>query len=824
MLQHRCTCMCSFDLALPAPFRYSSNKVECTFFVAHEWSGIMTYIEQTSYFKGPKRPIFIEIIHGASQWAESWYTFGNITTIADILTNTEERRQWDHADWVIYTSYYIQNYIRSEWGNRKDESAIVIPNLVPSHLTQKPTYNMTKTRNLCFAGMMTRRKGYDRFINILCGYTGTQKVVGHVFAKIIHKEVEWARNLCNATFVFHGPVTTSELWPTIRGLNGMLMFMSRHDNQPMVPLEAGFNGVPTMSSPTGGFREIIENADKVIMPDVPTMIKTLNTVLESQDVTFMVPRLNTDPKNALKRWKDMLVFALNNHRQDGIPDFPNSRHIEIHDAAKWNESDHCVDETYAGFIVLYHADSWMPMANLTQYIHDYVSSLPLAHLQDIILPDWQFKNGTRGLAWEPFMWMQFGWKSCFPSTPIVMSEHAFCQWKDYVATTGGGKPPLHPDTILPHIGIWATNANMRTKRVHEPWFTLKNNIVDARDCIWDNMQVALHYDPWSITYKREYNTTRRIIRRCVTEQEKTVSIVTKRKRDKWLRTALKPMACGRNRTDGMSTLQDQLSAECFSYCIRHPSHELPNHGWIFNMYEDCWWYTVDMTASRLCRPYLSSLQRNIFPWEGHIPSPNIDVVSLATRHIGADFKNLSCAEQPLIKDVEEQLLAPHPRNLSQLNVKLEAVVPGQPQNLTRLFGSNATLGQKCVAFCAPIVEETWFKSAIVPRGCGPDPSAGMVCCSTNLVGSGPHQNLAPNWQIHMRTLLICTLKPERKGVVHMCVFVSVCVCVHMCVIMCVCVRVHRRERRRKGCCVHIQRYRCYRCYYLVFGHRFSTMQ
>ena len=439
------------------------------------------------------------------------------------------------------TRYYIQNYIRSEWGHIKDEKAVVIPNMVPKYLKQHDTYIMSETRNLCFAGMMTKRKGYDRFINIICGYSGTKKIVGHVFAKLIYSQMDWAKAQCNASIVFHGPVTTSILWPAVRKMKGMLLFMSRHDNQPMVPLEAGFYGIPVMSSPTGGFREIIRNAPKVIMPDVPTMIKTLNTVLEDPDVRFMVPRLNKDPLQALDRWQDTLLLAKRSHRDHVIAEYPIQRHFEVVDAKRWNESDHCVDETYAGYMILYHSDSWIMDANLTATLAAYVDAQPLIHMMDILLLDWKFKNGTMGFSWEPFMYMQFGWKSCLPSVPIVLSEHAYCQWKAWHIRTAGGRI-LHADHIIPHIGIWvcdhgafltllvlavplcfcahcpvagaphhetdpagltphagrfvaapqATNHNMRTKRVHKPWFTLKNNIVDPRDCFWDNVHVVSH--------------------------------------------------------------------------------------------------------------------------------------------------------------------------------------------------------------------------------------------------------------------------------------------------------------------------------------------
>ena len=55
--------------------RFRDNDVKCTFFVTHEWSGIATYMQQNNYPTLTARPIFVDIIHGASQWAESWSGF-----------------------------------------------------------------------------------------------------------------------------------------------------------------------------------------------------------------------------------------------------------------------------------------------------------------------------------------------------------------------------------------------------------------------------------------------------------------------------------------------------------------------------------------------------------------------------------------------------------------------------------------------------------------------------------------------------------------------------------------------------------------------------
>ena len=202
---------------------------------------------------------------------------------------------------------YMMNYTQSEWGNDLDSVSFVIPNLLPAMNgnATMPAYKMTTVPNLIYVGVLGFRKGFDTFVELVCMCNKYRNVAAHVFAGLNAAMQENATASCNAQFVFHGTKKSSEMWGMIRELQGLLLFTSRHENLPMVPLEAAVNNVPVIASPSGGLAEVLANAKEIIML-TPTQMWTKLKDLFEDDPTASQSHKSI-PRPFFSKWRKIWI-------------------------------------------------------------------------------------------------------------------------------------------------------------------------------------------------------------------------------------------------------------------------------------------------------------------------------------------------------------------------------------------------------------------------------------------------------------------------------------------------------------------------------------
>ena len=395
----------------------------------------------------------------------------------------------------------MQNYIRSEWGSSNDRQSYVIPNLLPKATTSYERYMLDDVRQAVYVGMMGERKGFDIFINIMCMFSGKGNVGAHVFAKKVPEWMEKAEK-CDIKWVFHGAVKAKVMWATIRKVHGILLFTSRHENLPMVPLEAAFMNVLALSTPSGGLQEVVGNADVVIFTSIEDMVVRLKEIIADGGKSAPIPVIGDNVLKAGAVWRDMLKRTLAFHKNDFRPRYQLPRKIELIHVHHWNDTDTCIDRTYGGYIALYDPRTWSPIHDLESQLQEFIKRSP--PIMDMVISQFRLSDGQLGYAYEPILLTQWNWVSCLPSVPILVSEHLFCEWKKWQIKR------LDPDWVIPRLGLWANERQFEITRVHKIWFNMHASIVQNRDCVWGDVSLLHHDVAQSFRLRRNYNDTNRL--------------------------------------------------------------------------------------------------------------------------------------------------------------------------------------------------------------------------------------------------------------------------------------------------------------------------
>ena len=206
----------------------------------------------------------------------------------------------------------------------------------PCACPPRQPYLLSAVPQLVYVGMMGVRKGFDIFIDVVCqaargveASDGNQKgrLGAHVFAEKDHTWIAKARACTSPVdWVFHGTMPSVRLWQTIRSVKGMLLFTSRHENLPMVPVEAGFSGVPTLAINSGGLQEVLANRKEVVLANKQQMVARLATILADGGKSATTPLLTERVHKAGETWRDALRQMAVMHAMDRRP----RHHLPVH--------------------------------------------------------------------------------------------------------------------------------------------------------------------------------------------------------------------------------------------------------------------------------------------------------------------------------------------------------------------------------------------------------------------------------------------------------------------------------------------------------------
>lgn len=144
----------------------------------------------------------------------------------------------------------------------------------------------SKSKILLFLGNLTRQKRPDRFIRII---SVLKERHPDVVAWIVGDGV--LRNEVESLISEHKLETTVKLWGyqkhvgTFLASSDVLLLTSDTEGMPGVVLEAGYFGIPTVSTDVGGIRECIEDGKSgfIVSPDrTEIFIQHVHTLLENE--------------------------------------------------------------------------------------------------------------------------------------------------------------------------------------------------------------------------------------------------------------------------------------------------------------------------------------------------------------------------------------------------------------------------------------------------------------------------------------------------------------------------------------------------------------
>ena len=600
------------------------DHVHCDVLVAHEWSGPFNFLMESRR----ERAVFVTIVHGGTQWDQYWMNQGDIAELAANMQNAEEKRQWMQSDVIVYPSRYMHEYTRREWGNMADKRSWVVPNILPkarAGTAAGGAYNMTATRNVAFIGVMDERKGFDKFVKLACAAAAAasaHSVHAHAFAAVVSVERAAAEGACgNVVWTFHGTVKRDAMWALMRQLQALLLYTSRHDNLPMVPLEASFHDVPVIASQrgTGGLKEYLLNEHVVLYRLASEMQEAVATAVKTGHVAHLVPHLRPELHAAATTWQMLfreVIFktaanqaAAHRMRAKGTASLHDTtardtKRLKLLDVRNWTSAtDVCgIGATYDQYVLLHDSRMWEPRADLVSVVVEKLGALTAP--VDVIVPCYNVdargapgRAPVVGYAYEPLWMTQWGWLSCLPAAPILVLVDAWCAWSSKQMRTTA------VDFVIPRFGLHAFNNNLQVKRTGTCWFSMKANIIKSRDCRYGHELKLRHDADHSFVFYRTPDSSRRVRSHC------------KGTRQSWLDAAMRPVDCVAKALLVDPAFTDFVSDTCGAHCIMHPDvRHRPDEGWAFNPKRACWTTVSAMSKHPSCGKHVKTLPRNEFPY------------------------------------------------------------------------------------------------------------------------------------------------------------------------------------------------------------------
>ena len=608
-----------------------SESKKCDVVITHEWSSPLHVALMRDRVE---QPIFVEVVHGGTLWSGYWVHHGQVNRGADRLLTAEERQQWKASDVVVYPSTYMKRIMESLWGTRTGGSAII------SNIATTPTdmehvavpYEGGEEIFLYFVGVVGRRKGYDIYLDVVCHCLQETKTNPRikrirpvVFGQTSSDPVDRLKKElpCDTPVEIRGATDSASMWRAIAPTRGVLLMTSRHENEPMVPLEASIHKYPMISLPTGGVREMIANSKDVIAENVRDMKdRALRAI---RNGTNYVPLLSDHVTNAKSNWHDIVAHLL--------ADFPNQRTLVTVEENSWELLDVGDNQTTANICAMPTGDdlsvprnqmrrpAWLVLHDANAYtpVEGYEANVDAAlALEDIgivdkIVPVVVGPKGHKLATYEPYNLIQNIWQECHPSQPVTVRAEHYCKFLyDQQHATTSLSSSIDTQQVPPswsqiaQFGIWFESQDLRARRVLDVWFTLAGSLVFATDCLSGDTDFYRDGHPASF-FTPSRDTALQLQQSCAPFSNQF-----------WGKAAKYPTLCRAkpvNDSDALhedsfniDNLKRSLPGNCGAWCV--PSTIYKDVGWyLMDKGEDngegkpCWEPYVDLYAIDPCKEY-----------------------------------------------------------------------------------------------------------------------------------------------------------------------------------------------------------------------------
>lgn len=257
--------------------------------IAQEWQGLAAVYASL----GNRAPI-ISWLHGGTLYD----LHGNETYFKDPYHAIDaglEAAQIESSDLVISPSSFLLNLYQSTYDIQIQNSTVI-----PYHFPEgfERLSSQSGRPNLVFVGRLSRRKGFDRFLE-LCRLASKAK--GEISCLIAGESVDFdghseVRKLRKSGIQadYLGLLPTKSLWRKVAERNSVLCVPSRLDNSPNIVYEAIASNVPiVIDGSANGAKELARYSDLVV-PYSNVEEINWDSVLETPQV---VPEVAVDSFN-----------------------------------------------------------------------------------------------------------------------------------------------------------------------------------------------------------------------------------------------------------------------------------------------------------------------------------------------------------------------------------------------------------------------------------------------------------------------------------------------------------------------------------------------
>mmetsp|Transcript_2686 Transcript_2686/g.4292 ORF Transcript_2686/g.4292 Transcript_2686/m.4292 type:complete len:559 (-) Transcript_2686:80-1756(-) len=435
---------------------------------------------------------------------------------------------------------------------------------------------------LYFVGLVSKRKGFDIFLDVVCHcvkYAPTNIRIRAVAFGVVSKR--WAQRnrkpSCMISVDIRGAWDSELMWQHMITTRGLFLMTSRHENEPMELLESAIYSYPAISLATGGARQIISNSDVIVVDYVDTMKqKAIHAI---NNTNLYVPNLSNHVLSARGKWISFVDYLMLN---------PKSRLIsQAVDDPSWILFDISINHTDSlalcsdiveDWIVLYDSTAFMQVGDLTAKIYKAMSIIDIGRT-DKIVPIVINKSGRRLATYEPYGLLQNHWDECKPSQPFAIRKQHYC---NYLKNTLS-KEEVEFSSRLTHFGVWFEAQDLRVRRVTDIWFVLTENVLFSKNCVRGDMNLFHTDHAPSSFFFRKHNSGEAIGHMCAPLMEEIWGNATKKPT-----ICRKPPSSSNLSYDLFSPDNVQLSASanCGAWCL--PSMVHPKIGWMLAASGGAW--------------------------------------------------------------------------------------------------------------------------------------------------------------------------------------------------------------------------------------------
>ena len=663
--------------------RDQQDSATCHVLITHEFNAPLSHIDMAVL----RHVQTVTVVHGNQLWGKAWQARFNHNTVNffDLQMNQFDRQSVQRSTHVVYPSAYMKEYhFKAGWGVY-GRSSHVLHNLVLGLLAEgeerhgqlaidaadggagdvrvdsaTPAKRTGGVKGLAYVGVVGDRKGFDLFAHTAIEYaratqqtnifTGKKTCLPcYVFGKLgsiqRHSIAAYIRFLVKdnkdvgLNILLQHQMPRVAMWKKIRDLGLVVVYPSRHENSPMVPIEAGINRVPFIGLNAGGIREIIENHEKVVV-NFSTIgeLRTVRSIASKlQEMDRRPEHMDEYVPDVLSKMRtDKLVWVaflkgLHQNATNQMASLDKALLAETTDAtveilaAPLDKAAAVLEQSTSAsqngrlacrkppspseYVILFSRDKWMlhstSKVHLKKHIADFKGSTGV--LPDAVVTNAYDLQGRLVIAGFPFLLTQWKWLLCYPVMPLTLKSEALCEYLQTHDITE------YNATVLLDVGVWFHKKRKRVHQVQDAVYTLAETIVNAQDCLGTHM----YTQGFKVTEMHEPFSSRKIIGHLPDVAQVIESHCSWTRHDAqfqgWMDAAVAPVLCNsdakfevhrkkQERSAGKHLLKDYdadvlrgvLAQHCGLTCVRHPSADFKG-GWQIAT-GGCWMVVADASV------------------------------------------------------------------------------------------------------------------------------------------------------------------------------------------------------------------------------------